>query len=108
MPYLSTELESELVDSQSWAKKVEEASSPDVVVALVRDYLASRDHQEMQRLPRECVPPTHFGREQIADFAYRLAAYHGHDDDARLVQRLSSVVSRAAVRLAELERRSDR
>ena len=96
------------MDSPSWAKKVEEASSPDAVIALVREYLDSRDGQEMRRLPRECVPPPQLGREQIADFAYRLAAYHGHDDNARLVQRLSSVVSRAAVRLAELERRSDR
>jgi len=96
------------VDSQSWAKKVEEAASPDAVIALVRDYLGSRDEHEMQRLPRECVPPHELGREQIADFAYRLAAYHGHDDTARLVQRLSGVVSRAAVRLAELERRGDR
>ena len=96
------------MDSHSWARKVEEASTPDAVVALVRDYIASRDGQEMKRLPRECSPPQQISREQIADFAYRLAAYHGHDDDARLVQRLSSVVSRAAVRLAELERRGDR
>ena len=96
------------MDSHSWAKKVEEASSPDAVIALVREYLESRDGQEMQRLPRECVPPRELGREQIADFAYRLAAYHGHDEDSRLVQRLSSVISRAAVRLAELERRADR
>ena len=100
--------EAHAVDSHSWARKVEEASSTDAVVALVRDYIASRDGQEMKRLPRECSPPQQISREQIADFAYRLAAYHGHDDDARLVQRLSSVVSRAAVRLAELERRGDR
>lgn len=108
MPYYGTDPWEQYVDSQSWAKKVEEASSPDVVVALVRDYLASRDDQEMRRLPRECAPPSQLGREQIADFAYRLAAYHGHDDNARLVQRLSSVVSRAAVRLAELERLGER
>ena len=50
-------------------------------------------------------PPPDLGRDDISDFAYRLAAYHSHDDSARLVQRISSVVSRAAVRLAELDRR---
>jgi hypothetical protein len=93
------------VDSSSWARKVEEATSIEAVVTLVRDYIATRDPQEMRRLPAECSPPPHMGRDDISDFAYRLAAYHGHDDSARLVQRLSGVVSRAAVRLAELDRR---
>jgi hypothetical protein len=92
------------VDSVSWARKVEDAGSTDAVIELVREYLTTRDDGDMERLPRECAPPPHLGREEIADFAYRLAAYHGHDEAARLVQRVSSVVSRAAVRLAELER----
>jgi len=93
------------VDSNSWARKVEEASTAETVITLLRDYLATRDPDEMRRLPKECVPPPDLGRDTIADFAYRLAAYHSHDDSARLVQRISSVVSRAAVRLAELDRR---
>ncbi|HET6263238.1 MAG TPA: hypothetical protein VFD95_00165 [Usitatibacter sp.] len=93
------------MDSNSWARKVEEASTPEMVITLLRDYLATRDPDEMRRLPKECVPPRDLGRDAIADFAYRLAAYHSHDDSARLVQRISSVVSRAAVRLAELDRR---
>lgn len=93
------------MDSSSWARKVEEAPSAEAVVGLVREYLGSRDPDEMRRLPAQCAPPKHIGREEIADFAYRLAAYHSHDESARLVQRLSSVVTRAAVRLAELDRR---
>ena len=93
------------MDSNSWARKVEEASTPEMVITLLRDYLATRDPEEMRRLPPECVPPASLGRDGISDFAYRLAAYHAHDDSARLVQRISSVVSRAAVRLAELDRR---
>lgn len=94
------------MDSLSWARKLEEAPTPETVVDLVRDFVSTRDPADMGRLPRECAPPQRFGREEVADFAYRLAAYHGHDDDSRLVQRLSSVISRAAVRLAELERRN--
>jgi hypothetical protein len=94
------------MDSGSWARKVEEASSAEAVISLLRDYLASRDPSDMRRLPAECRPPVQLGQPEVADFAYRLAAYHAHDDSARLVQRISSVVSRAAVRIAELERRS--
>jgi hypothetical protein len=93
------------VDSNSWARKVEEAPTAETVIALLRDYLATRDPDEMRRLPQECAPPPDLRREDIADFAYRLAAYHSHDESARLVQRISGVVSRAAVRLAELDRR---
>ena len=93
------------MDSNAWARKVEEATTPEKVIGLLRDYLATRDPDEMKRLPLECVPPADLGRDDIADFAYRLAAYHSHDETARLVQRVSSVVSRAAVRLAELDRR---
>lgn len=95
------------MDSNSWAKRVEEARTADEIVALVRAYLDSRDPDEMRLLPRECALPERIAREEISDFAYRLAAYHGHGDATRLVQRLSSVVSRAAVRMAELERRPD-
>jgi len=95
------------VDSGSWARKVEEAVSSETVIALVRDYLATRDPADLGRLPAECAPPRNVGRDEIAEFAYRLAAYHAHDDTARLVQRLGSVISRAAVRLAELDRRPE-
>ena len=94
------------MDSSSWARRVEEASSIDSVVALVNEYLATRDPGDMDRLPVECAPPRQVGREQISEFAYRLAAYHAHDETARLVQRLASVISRAAVRMAELDRRA--
>jgi len=95
------------VDSPSWAKRVEEAASPETVVQLVGEFLASRDGGQMSRLPRECLPPTQLDRDQIADFAYRLVSYHGHDEAREVVEALSGVVSRAAVRLAELERRSN-
>ncbi len=94
------------MDSLSWTRKVEEAPTAEMVIDLVRDYVATRDAGDMERLPKECAPPLRYGREEIADFAYRLAAYHGHDEASRLVQRISSVISRAAVRLAELERRN--
>lgn len=95
------------MDSSSWARRVEDAPTIESVVALVREYLDTRDPSDLGRLPAECAPPSQVGRQQITEFAYRLAAYHSHDETARLVQRLSSVISRAAVRLAELDRRAD-
>ena len=92
------------MDSNSWARKVATAQSVDDVVAMIRQYLDTRDSGEMEKLPEACVPPPNLGRAEISEFAYRLAAYHNHDDDARLVTRMAAVLSRAAVRIAELDR----
>ena len=92
------------MDSNAWARKVEAARTADEVVSLVREYVATRDSRDLALLPAHCPPPRLFTAEEIADCAYRMAAYHGHDDTARVIQRIGSVLSRAAVRLAELSR----
>jgi hypothetical protein len=90
------------MDSEAWSKRIEGAASEADVVGLVRQYLESRDPGDIARLPGDCRPPRYYTREDITDCAYRMAAYHGHDEAARLIHRLGSVMTAAAVRFAEL------
>ena len=94
--------------SSSWARRLESADRIEDVVALVREYLHSRDPADLAQLPEGLAPPRTLGRDEIAAYAYRLAAHHGHGDDARVTQRLSGVLGRAAVRIAELSARNGR
>ena len=92
------------MDTPLWSKRLDEAKSQEEVVGLVREYIESRDPEQLALLPPECTVPEHFTPDEIAQCAYALSAHHGHDDSARIVQRMASVLSRAAVRLAELKR----
>jgi hypothetical protein len=92
------------MDSASWIKRIEVATSQAEVVELVRQYIESRDPRDIAALPADCQPDRYQTAAEIAECAYRLAAYHGHDDNARVIQRIGSVMSRASVRLAELAR----
>ena len=92
------------MDSASWIKRIEAGTSEAEVIELVRQYIESRDPREIASLPTDCQPERYQTAADIAECAYRLAAYHGHDDNARVIQRISGVLSRASVRLAELAR----
>jgi hypothetical protein len=92
------------MDSEAWAKRIQRAASEAEVVELARQYLESRDPGDIARLPADCRPPQHYTPGGVADCAYRMAGYHGHDEAARLIHRLGLVMTGAAVRLAELAR----
>ena len=94
------------MDTPAWSSKIDNAQSAGEVSALVREYLATRAPEELAILPEECAPPPTLTPADIADCAYRLVAYHAHDEGlSRVIQRIGSVLSRASVRLAELARR---
>ena len=93
------------MDTPEWSRQIESARTTEEVVGLVRAYFESRPTDQLALLPPECAPPPAYNPQDIAECAYRLAAYHGHDDRyIRTVQRLAAVLSRATVRLAELAR----
>ena len=94
------------MDTPAWSSKIDNAQSAGEVSSLVRQYLASRAPADLAILPRECAPDRALSPEEIADCAYRLAAYHSHDEGlSRVIQRIGSILSRASIRLAELARR---
>ena len=94
------------MDTPAWSSRIDNAQSAGEVSSLVRQYLASRAPADLAVLPQECTPERALTPEEIADCAYRLAAYHSHDEGlSRVIQRIGGVLTRASVRLAELARR---
>jgi hypothetical protein len=90
-----------------WSRQIDAATSASEVVAIARDYLATWTPKELAKLPRECRP----GRvkspgdlEQLhASLVeeYRQSRLAG--DELSALQRLTSFVVRASVRLAQFD-----
>lgn len=90
-----------------WSRQIDAATSASEVIAIARDYLATWTPKELAKLPRECRP----GRvkspgdlEQLhASLVeeYRQSRLAG--DELSALQRLTSFVVRASVRLAQFD-----
>jgi hypothetical protein len=91
----------------SWFHQLDDANSPAEVVTIARDYLATWTPEELAHLPRDCRP----GRiKSTGDIEllhvclveeYRRTRLSGEQLSA--LQRLTSFVVRAALRLARLQ-----
>ena len=92
------------MDTTKWIARLGQAAAPAEVIDLVNQYVATRDPQLLAALPAECRIGTLRTADEIIGCAYRLSAYHGHDEASRVVQRLSSFFAQASLRLAELAR----
>ena len=92
------------MDTTKWIARVAGAADRAQVIDLVNQYVATRDPALLAALPAECRIGALRTPDEIIGCAYRLSAYHGHDEASRVVQRLSSFFAQASARLAELAR----
>ena len=90
----------------SWFHQLDRASSVAEVVRVCRDYLATWDPEELGRLPRACRPGHVKSREDVEALhaclvdEYRATRLDG--DALSALQRMTSFVVRASVRLAQV------
>ena len=90
----------------SWHVQMDRATSVDEVVAIVRDYFAMWTPEEMGMLPPACRPGRLREAAQIDELnrcaveAYRNTRASGKA--LELLQRLTAIVGRAVVRIAQL------
>src|ERR1700716_2891244 len=89
-----------------WYRQVDNAKTGLEVVAVARDYLASWGPQEISLLP-ESIRPARMRDEQDIEILHAkvIDEYHGTHatgDALDALQRMTSFVVRAAIRLAEL------
>lgn len=91
----------------TWADLLGAASTPEEVIGVARDYLATWAPAELERLPSECKPPSKFFEpEEVVSYAFSLVQHHcgpGADDSdvARLVNFFSVAARRIAVVMSE-------
>jgi hypothetical protein len=86
-----------------WSDLVDLADTPQKLVSLARDYVATWDPWEVNALPVDCRPPHLLDPESIVEYAFALAHYErlsGADDSG--VRRMASFFSQAAQRAAAL------
>ena len=93
------------MDTTKWMARLTQAGTSAEVIDLVNEYLASRDPQVIASIPTECALQPLSTPDDVSACAYRLSAYHGHDDVNRVVQRISAFFSHASFRLSELARK---
>lgn len=90
------------MDTPKWVARLNAATTRGDVLRIVNEYVESRDQAVLMHLPVECRITPMLTDEELADCAYRLAAYHGHGDLSRLVNRFATFFTRASIRLGEL------
>lgn len=90
----------------TWFAHIDRAKSVPEVISVVRDYFASWTPEELAQLPENCRPPRMRDEEDVASLhsilvdEYRTSRATGNALEA--LQRLTSFVVRASIRLAEL------
>ena len=91
----------------SWFRQLDRASSVADVVRVTRDYLATWEPEELGLLPADCRPRRLKSHEDIEALhaclvdEYRRTRLEG--DPLSALQRLTSFVVRASVRVAQLQ-----
>ena len=92
----------------SWEELLADASTPEELISIVRDFVAGIDHHDLARLPERCQPGKLVDIDDVTACAYELLRYqHEHDPHpdeslAQVANSLASFFSRASVRLSEL------
>jgi hypothetical protein len=93
----------------SWMQQIDAAKSPFEVVAVARDYLASWTPDELSRLPTACRPGRVKDEQDIDELHVCLVEEYARNrlagDALAALQKMTSFIVRASVRVAEL--RSD-
>lgn len=87
----------------SWQGRVDLAESEVEVIEIARDYLASLDPFEVDRLPERCRPRKLFDAADVASYAFDLARCHcAEPQSADVVHRTAAFFGHANSRLAAI------
>ena len=88
----------------TWQGRLNNATDPDDVVGIARDFVAQFDHSEVASLPAECRPCKLVDANDVMGYAFTLVQHctGGDTAGAILVEKLAAFFSHASIRLARL------
>lgn len=88
----------------TWQSRLNNATEPDEVVGIARDFVAQFDHPEVAGLPATCRPGKLVDADDVTSYAFTLVQHcTGHaTEGAVLVERLAAFFSHASFRLTRL------
>ena len=95
--------------AMGWMETLDLAESEQEVVKVAREFIASFDAFEMERIPQQCKPGKFFGADDITSYAFDVVRYQcDRDRETReLVHRIAAFFSYASSRLSQLMARSN-
>ena len=94
---------SEPIEPRTWRDLLADASAPEQVLRVAKDYLATWHPFELAALPAECKPPEYVvAPEDIVNYAFTLVQYQcgpnaGNEDADRLANFFSQAAQRVAI-----------
>lgn len=93
----------------SWSESLDSATSEKEIVDVVRDFVASLDAENIQKLPEHCRPGKFFDAEDVTSFAFDLvrAECNRGDGSEDLVLKLSLFFAQASIRLSQVLARAN-
>ena len=89
---------------KNWQLRLDDAANEEEVLELARQFTARLSTEDLARLPEYCRPGEINSRADIVRYVHTLLGHHCAGDGAteRLVTRLASFFSAAAMRLASI------
>ena len=88
----------------TWREKLDSATTEHELIETVKDYVSTLEHQDISRLPVNCLPGKFFEAADVNTYAVTLLQYPRTGDaklDA-LIRKLAAFFSDASARLAML------
>ena len=95
--------------TMTWQERMQLAASEAEVIRIARDFLATLDRFEIVLLPDRCVPRKLFVAEDVSSYAFDLVGHYVDQSEptAKVIQKLATFFTHAAIRLSELTMRTN-
>ena len=85
-----------------WQGQLDQAATPEAVLAVARDFLAQVSPEEIAELPVDCRPGRLVDGDDIAIYAVTLARHAAEDDSHDLLHKLSTFFADANLRMSQV------
>ena len=87
----------------TWQERLDDATTEQEVLQVVRDYVATITHEEYASLPERLRPGKIVDANDVTTYAFDLVREECHDEGIQhIVQRMGHIMSRASIRLSEI------
>jgi len=88
--------------SLGWQGQLEQATRPEAVLAVARDYLAQVSPEEVAQLPEDCRPGRLVDSADVADYAFELARRQTSPEAGEVLHKLATFFADASMRLSKI------
>jgi hypothetical protein len=88
--------------SLGWQGQLDQATRPEAVIVVARDYLAQVSPEEIAQLPENCRPGRLVDATDVSDYAFELARRQSSPDAPEVLHKLAAFFADASMRLSQI------